>query len=287
MKTQQKLIRSYFKTLSGIAPGIAAAHAFRLFQTTRKKPMSEEETKFYKRAERYIICREKEDLIAYQMGNPYGELVFLIHGWESNAGSMAGIAYALVQCGYNVISFDLPAHGNSRLKRTNLIECSRAFEDLLNYFKPQNFSVISHSFGSAVTTYTLSRSGFTADRLVYLTSPDQLLDIFEGFRRQIDLGDKAYHYFLKRAEQIIPESLEELGVSNMLKKTGYKDLLLIHDKMDKMIPYEYSRQMALLMNNTSLKTFENIGHYRMLWNTEVILAILQEWQRIREAEFSF
>ena len=40
------------------------------------------------------------------------KLVFLLHGWESNAGSLSKIAFSLSKNNYRVISFDLPGHAN-------------------------------------------------------------------------------------------------------------------------------------------------------------------------------
>jgi len=278
MKTKLLFIRNLFTVLSVVAPAIAAQLAFRLFQTTRKKTMTEKERSFYQNAERFIICHEKEDIIAYRLGNPLGKLVFLVHGWESNAGSMAAIAYSMVQQGFNVIAFDLPAHGHSRLKRTNLLESSHVFKTILDYFNPMEFSVISHSFGSAVTSYTLSHSKHIPKQLVFLTSPNQILDIFEDFRDLIGLGSNAYRLFLKRIQSIIPEPLSEVTVLNMNKTIGYQDLLLIHDRYDKIIPFAYSQRMLENLDNTYLEPFEKIGHYRMLWNPNVVIKILSHWQ---------
>lgn len=282
METQLKIIRTSFKLLSRIMPELAGKFAFRLFQTTRKKRMSAQEMAFYQNAERFIICHEKEDIIAYRLGNPTGKLVFLVHGWESNAGSMAGIAYSLVQCGFNVITFDLPAHGHSRLRRTNLMECYYAFKAVLDYFKPRNFSVISHSFGSAVSSYTLSKTVYEPEHLVFLTSPDHILDIFEDFSRMVSLGEKAYYHFLKIVQSIVPEPLSQVAVSQMTQDISYKSLLLIHDRFDKIIPFGNSVRFYQQLDNTVLEPFERIGHYRMLWNDDVIYSILNHWQNNAE-----
>jgi len=53
--------------------------------------------------------------------------VILVHGWDSNAGSMSKIAEALVKKNKRVIAFNLPGHAFSKSSSTNLIECKDAF----------------------------------------------------------------------------------------------------------------------------------------------------------------
>ena len=286
MKNLLKLIRAFFSGLSVIAPGMAARLAFLLFQTPMNKSMSEREESFYKNAERFIICHEKEDIIAYRLGNPSGKMVFLVHGWESNAGSLAAIAYSLVQQGFNVISFDLPAHGHSRLTRTNLLRSYQVFKAILDYFNPREFSVIAHSFGSAVTSYTLSHSKHVPSQLVYLTAPDRILDIFDHFRKTVKLGDRAYAKFLSIAQSLFEDHLSDMNVSEMTARINYDDLLLIHDRYDKILPYEYSERIYHKLDRVYLETFEKIGHYRMLWNPNVTISILSHWHNNIAAEMS-
>ena len=51
--------------------------------------------------------------------------------------------------------------------------------------------------------------------------------------------------------------------------------LLIHDQYDKVIPFENSKRIALKNpKKTKLIKHQNIGHYKMLWNNNVVEDIL-------------
>ena len=64
-----------------------------------------------------------EDLHCYEFGNPNENLVFLVHGWDSNAGSLSRFETELASNNYRIISFDLPAHTNTKETHTNLYIC--------------------------------------------------------------------------------------------------------------------------------------------------------------------
>jgi pimeloyl-ACP methyl ester carboxylesterase len=69
--------------------------------------------------------------------------------------------------------------------------------------------------------------------------------------------------------------METLKIEDKLKLIKFKHLWLIHDKYDKVIPYKNSIQIQNAVPNSTLITFEHIGHYRMLWNKEVIETVIK------------
>jgi len=265
------LIKSYFRIASIMSPRLAARHAFTLFQKTAKKKFKSKEETFYNSSSTFSAEGKHGIITCYENGDPSGELVILVHGWNSNAGSMSGIGNALVDKGYHVISFDLPAHGKSKEKYTNMIYCKDALEAVLRSVSTdQPISIVAHSFGSLVSAYTLSTMTIRVKNLVYLTCPDKVSFIFEEFRDTIGLGDKAYELMVNKTEQILKENLEEVTVLNKLELTNYEKLVLIHDVHDKVLPYSNSIRIVESLPDTTLFSFEKVGHYRMLWNTEII-----------------
>ena len=170
-----KLIRLSFRILSFVWPKMAGKLAFRLFQVPRNKSFRNREKAFFEKARHFVVPHPTEDIDAYELGNPDGKLVLLVHGWDSNAGSLSKIAGELAVRGYRVVTFNLPAHGTSKLKRANLILCAGAMRALLDFLNPtEPFSIVTHSFGSAVSSYTLAKAPYIVDRFVMLTSPNRL-----------------------------------------------------------------------------------------------------------------
>ena len=271
MNTDLILLRTYFGWTSMINPDKAAKKSFRLFQKVRRKSIREREEHFFASTRAFKVQTDKEPIDCFELGDPAGDVVLLVHGWDSNAGSMAMIANAFAKKNKRVISFNLPGHAFSKSSHTNLVECKDAFiavVEFLNLKAP--FSVVAHSFGSAVSTYALSKSNYQVDKLVLLTNPNKIETIFKDFKNGIGLGNRAYKKLLKITHERLGESLDSLSVQENLKKIRYNDLLLIHDKFDKVLPYLHSQQVNNEIENARLVTIENIGHYKMLWNPEVI-----------------
>ena len=276
MKLILIFLRSYFKIMSRLDARLAAKQAFKLFQKPRNRPFKKREKKFYDSSETFVAQSDLGDIICYEKGDPYGEVVLLVHGWDSNAGSMSGIGNVLALEGFHIISFDLPAHGKSSLKYSNLHACKIALEAVLKRVKPfEPVSVIAHSFGSAVSGYTFSSGKYKIKNLVYLASPNRIKTIFTNYKEMISLGDEAYQLMVNAATEILSEPVEGIVVMLKTRQIDYEKATLIHDCYDKILPYENSARMAAFLPRSELISFEHIGHYRMLWNTEVIEKIVK------------
>lgn len=271
MKTILKLISLYIKTLSVVSNDLAVRVAFNIFQRPSQRKIRKHEQEFLDANPPKDIYTPDGRVKYYELGDPNGPLVILVHGWESNAASLSGIGAALVDKGFHVVSFDTPAHGLSEEKRANLMTMANHMRAVLNHFHPiKPFSVVAHSFGSITSSYALSKENYKINHLIYLTTPMNLKEIFLEYKEMVSLNAKVYTGMVEMAESILGESLDEI---TMIKKTSfidYKQLTLIHDHQDKMLPYTFSEQLAERLDRTELIPLDNSGHYRMLWDKRVI-----------------
>ncbi|MCG8576316.1 MAG: alpha/beta hydrolase [Flavobacteriales bacterium] len=268
---QLALIRTYFGFTSLVDPTTAAYKSFKLFQKVKIKKVRKREEVFYDTISVTEIPYHKEPIRLYETGNPEGDLVLLIHGWESNAGSMSQIGNELAQIGKRVVSFDLPGHAYYESASTNLLECKEAMMTVLNHLNPQKpFSTISHSFGSAVTAFCLAEADYEVDKMIFLTGPNKVENVFNEFKEVIGLGGKAYKKLLEITHDKLGQPIENISIQRNLKKINYRKLLMIHDRYDKVLPFSNSAEINDTIENSQLIGMEKIGHYRMLWNEEVI-----------------
>lgn len=274
MSSQLKMIQSYFKILSVVSPNYAAKQGIKVFSKVRLKKIKTKEVEFFTLSKAFNVPFEgHKDLQCYEMGNPNGKLIFLIHGWDSNVGSLTLFAKGLLETNsYRIIGMSLPAHGYHNEKRTNMVESGNAFETLVNYINPTAlFDVVSHSFGSGVTTMMLANSDFKADKIVFLTAPNKVKNIFDDFKDFIKLGDKAYAKLLEIAKRdILHEPIEDYTIAKKLGFATYNDLLIIHDEFDKILPFKNTKEILEMNPSIKLHKMQKIGHYRMLWNPEVV-----------------
>lgn len=280
-------IRSYFKTLSAIAPKTAAAQAAKLFQRPQKRKLRAPEKLFYAEYEPAKVEYAEGSYHTFEWGNPEGELVILVHGWNSNAGSMAGVGHRLARAGYKVVAIDLPGHGLSVSSSTNLVRMASALEHLLLSLNGQPFSIVSHSMGSAVTSYALRNTGVAANKLIYLTSPNSMSAIFEEYRDTIGLGHNAYPYLVSIVEAILDENMEGATVPVFLNEATYDSLLIVHDRTDRVIPFDNAVDIYARTKSSRYLPLEQMGHYRMLWTEEVIDIVEDEMEGVLAPRYGF
>jgi pimeloyl-ACP methyl ester carboxylesterase len=268
-----QLIKIYFKSLSYFFPALAARQAFELFQRTRpfSRRFRKREMSFYKKARKFNVPGIPENTPAYELGNPKGDLVILVHGWDSNAGSMGRIADFLAGEGKRVIALDLPAHGNSKMKKANIYLCKESLRSLVHFLNPDHpFDLVTHSFGSAVAAFAFWASTYRISHWVMLSSPNRMRDIFLEFKTTICLGNRAYRHLENKGNLILNERISDLSVANWIKEIKVEKLMIIHDKFDRILPYSNSEAIQNENPVADLKPLEEIGHYRMLNSPEVM-----------------
>lgn len=283
MKTIQNLLRTYFQLMSVISPRKAAQQAIQLFQKTQKDRPKAQEISFYQYSRPFQVASEVEAVNCFEIGPKDGPLVLLVHGWNSRAGSMGAIGFRLMKKGYRVVGIDLPGHGKSQLKYTNLIIMEKALRAVIQHLDPQApISVVAHSFGSAVTSFTLSKMDIEVKNLIFLTSPNKISTVFTTYASQIGLSAKAFAYMKQEFIQIFRTSWDDFVIQDFIAQIPYQSLLMIHDKADKAIPYKNGVEFVESLDRSRLHTLEKVGHYRMLWNKGVIDTIANEFEGKRE-----
>ena len=266
-----KLIKLYYQLISILSPKFAAKSAFELFKTVRKKDIRPREMPFYEQAKKYELQFENENLHVYEFGDSKNDTVILVHGWDSNAGSLFKFIEPLLEKNKHIICLNLPAHAHYKSSKTTLVECKNAIKTLIESLPNHHtISIISHSFGSAVTGYALGELGISVNNLFFLTSPNKIVKVFTEFKAVIGLGNKAYNYLITMTNNVLKESVDGLVIHTKLKQASFNHLYLFHDTNDKVISIKNSQEINDNISNSSLKSYKNIGHYRMLWNNELI-----------------
>ncbi len=274
MKYYLIAIRHYLNFLSFLAPNFAGKQAVLVFSKVRKKSIRRKEQEFFDQADPFWVEREGENISCYELGNPEGKLLFLVHGWESNPGCFTQFLPHLGK--YRIIAFTLPSHAHNKETHTHLYECKDAFKLVLNHLAPtQEFHVVAHSLGSSVATFALSETNYKADKLVFLSANNDMIQVFQDFQKLLGFNNRVFDLLAKRIEKITGTKLAEMAVESRLKRVKFNELLLIHDKYDKIIPFEKSETLSKNVPNSTLIPFERIGHYRMLWNNEVLAEVLK------------
>jgi pimeloyl-ACP methyl ester carboxylesterase len=231
-----------------------------------------------KLAENISFTIDGVNIAAYRFGKKTSadaKRIILVHGWMSGARYMLAMVDPLLALGHEVVCFDLPAHGQSSGNSTNLVACSKALDGLMDRLGGTDI-IIAHSFGGAVTAFTLSRlrhQGLGQNgKIILIASPNQLSSVTALFSRAIGLSIAAQKVYEARLCAGIGEHLDEMDGNRMYAKAGYP-LHILHCVDDLEVSVDQSRRYLALGNSTKLTELKGLGHRRILYHREAIEAL--------------
>ncbi|MDX1585210.1 MAG: alpha/beta hydrolase [Balneolaceae bacterium] len=265
-------IRRLLQLLFATVPPLAVRAAFRLFCYPAFDKIRNREQAIRSRAEIRAenVGGKTIKLFRWGSGN---KTALLVHGWEGNAGSLGGFVEPLTNNGFRVISFDGPAHGESSGYFTNLVEFSGVVGDLMKRVGPID-AVISHSFGSGAAVLALHRNPEIQLRnLVMVTAPDELKHVIREFSELMHLTDQQHQRLVRFISKRFGVPARELVLHKMIPEIRVDRVMLLHDPEDRVLPFSGARRIAEASNKLQLVKAENRGHYRILWDSDLIRTV--------------
>lgn len=196
-----------------------------------------------------------------------GPKILLIHGWDGRGSQLGFFVEPLVNAGFQVIAIDGPAHGDSPGQRTNLGEFARKLLDI-EVELGQPYGVIAHSFGGPAILVAIDR-GFSLNKLVLISAPSELQDLFNRFHQLMQLSSKARKHFQDYIEETAKIKLNEISLRNILREIQ-QPILVIHDKNDEEVPYEDALKLTEGLKEYDHLFTEGLGHRRILKSEQVL-----------------
>jgi pimeloyl-ACP methyl ester carboxylesterase len=255
-------LRLFFAALSRVSPGAAGRLALRLFCTPRRHHRPTWEADIADAGTRVHVGPH---LAARAFGS--GPLVLLVHGWEGRGTQLGRFVEPLVRAGFRVIAVDLPAHGDSAGRTTDLIECTEAVRKVGRDVGPLA-AVVTHSFGGAITTLALER-GLDASAVVLIASPSSIDDVLRRFEKLIGLSRAAAHAFRTEIQHRTRVKLADVEIFERVARLNVP-ALIVHDRGDGEVPFHDAERLAARWPGATLVPTEGLGHRRILKDDDVI-----------------
>lgn len=262
-------LRRVFTAVSGVAPGLAAWAAERLWFTPPRPKISKEARSLLARGTPIPLRTDGRKVAAWSFGS--GRPVALMHGWGGYAGQLSPFVEPLVAAGFQVVAFDALAHGASPSSRTG-VRLSTFF-DFANGLAAVRakvgplHAVVAHS-GGAIATGIALRAGLEVDRLVLLapmTRPRQYAALFS---QALGLDARVSEQWQQRALERIGLTWDELDVTG--PKTPRKPALVVHSTDDKEVPFADGEALAASWPGSTLVPVAGLGHRRILRDVGVV-----------------
>jgi len=266
------LKKSFIRLGSSLFPGYFTEKAYDILVNPQVRKLREHELEVLNKSKQSILSFQEFSIKTY-VWNEGSKPVLLVHGWEGQAGNFADIIDALVSAGFTVHSFDAPSHGFSSRGETSLIEFTQLVGEMIKITEAQK--VVSHSFGGVATTSALFQNReLSLKKYGMLTTPDRFSQRLDQVEDQVGITKKVRDRLAARMEAELGMKSEELNVSDWVKEINVEQAKIWHGKSDRVIPLFQSKTVTDAWPAASLQEVENVGHFAILRDQNVISEVV-------------
>ena len=265
-----KLVRFGFNTIGRIFPEKASQIAIKLFGTPRLRARHKVSDDLIDGAKKSSILVNKLNIKLYEWGAG-DKTVLLVHGWESRGTALRTFVPNIIEAGFKVIAFDAPAHGDSDGKHATLLSFAEVISTIIKQ-SGNIHSIIAHSFGGPTSIYAIANMGIkqSIPKVVLVATPSKISVPVNQAIDILNLSPKTTVKFIQKLEDILQMPIAELTVANFAKKADIKEVLIIHDKKDKMVSINSAMAHFKAFKQSQLVTTEGLGHYLIMKDKKVI-----------------
>lgn len=262
------------KLLEAISPKLATLFAAKLFTTPikHKIPKRELHMEQNSRQSKLLVSSIKKEITVYEYGEAKKKIL-LVHGWSGRGTQLVKIADELLKMGYQVISFDAPAHGKSEGKMTLMPEFIASILEIEKQFGPFEFA-IGHSLGG-MSILNAIKQGFKVKKAVTIGSGDIIKDIIDDFISNLKLQPKIGIMLKQHFEKKFGEPMEDYS-SHLAAQAVKIPVLVIHDKDDNDVAVKTAYNIDKHLENSELIITEGLGHRKILGN-EIVINKIKEF----------
>ena len=198
--------------------------------------------------------------------------VLLAHGWAGYGLQFASMIEALLEAGYEVVTFDQAAHGASSGDAVTLPEFARTVRHVADTLGPF-YAVIGHSLGGAATAFALSR-GLVAERAVLIAAPANAELEIQRFARYLHIPEAVRAQMQRAIEFDEGVRMAEMRATTVAPLIG-TPALLVHDQLDREVSADCALEYAAHWRGARLMSTRGLGHVRILRDAGVIAEIIR------------
>ncbi len=255
----------YTKTMTKALRILAPNFAKKIARKTLFSPKSTE-TNWPNHVQQFNTKTKFGNIKTYRYGEGEDKCIWLVHGWSGSAFDFWPLMQKLEEKGYSTITFDFPAHGNSKGTFSSLPQMIKIFDEMANsFFEPS--LVITHGMGASTIANSKWLNKYKSD--ILLISP--ILDTLELLQELVqrsgfdqELFEQAI-YELNNREKVILSNLKAIPAFERFNG----ELKVIHDREDALAPLTMSEQLSTSTDATLITT-NKLGHKKILRSKRVI-----------------
>ncbi|ARS38632.1 hypothetical protein CA265_02620 [Sphingobacteriaceae bacterium GW460-11-11-14-LB5] len=196
--------------------------------------------------------------------------VLLTHGWASKALDFYELITELLKVDdLEIIAFDAPGNGSSISEFSNLMLYADSVKSIaLNYAQPD--VLIGHSLGGMANVIALQELGYSPDLLISIAPLIRLKENFEQSLDSVNISPKDQDIFFSNFVKEFPVAASHFNLTELYQLNAEIDHFLAFDPADHISPYAFLKEFMDKYPAIQAKSFEDVGHYKILRSAEVI-----------------
>ena len=263
-----KLILFTAKLLEAISPKLATLFSVKLFTTPIKHKIPKREWHMVSKSDKQRVwvphIKKEIQLYCYGTGS---KKILIVHWWSGRGTQLVQIADGLLDEGYQVISFDAPAHGKSQGKKTIMTEFIASILEIDKLHGPFEFA-IGHSLGG-MSLLNAIKQNLNLKKAVIISSGDLIQDILDDFVLKLKLRPEISQMMKRYFEKKYGEPMENYAASAAAQSVKIP-VLIIHDENDTDVNVKAAYNIQKHLQNSELMITERLGHRKILGDSNVI-----------------
>ncbi|MCG8015738.1 MAG: alpha/beta hydrolase [Candidatus Thiodiazotropha sp. 'RUGA'] len=274
-------MRKLFGILGWVAPKLTGKLALRLFMTPPRFPSPRRERLAVQNSHLQFQQINGQQIAVYRWGE--GKPILFSHGWGGRGSHFHALVDILVEAGYQAVTFDAPAHGQSSGKRTNMLEVTNTLVTLAESLGPLK-AVVGHSFGSGIALLAMNRFQIAAEKLILFSCFDDIYWVTDQFGEAFGMNSEVIDAMRDEAQRRYAKQLGRAWQWRDLSplktiQTIEHEILLLHDREDLEVPYRHAENLLAVAAQARLHTTTGLGHKKILRDQSCLqtcLAFIQQ-----------
>jgi pimeloyl-ACP methyl ester carboxylesterase len=261
VRVKEHALRGAFRTLEHTAPAIGARWADRWWfalPSSRVGDLPPGSTAFE-------VQSQGSTVRGHRWGS--GPVVYLVHGWGGNETQLAMLVPPLVAAGFTVVSHDAPSHGSSdpgaHVGQSHAVEMGKALDAVAAVYGPAH-AVVAHSMGGLATGLALRYGWLGTGRLALVAPMVRIGDHLPVLEQGLGFGPRTRKHLNGRAYRRVGLAVEDVDFVRLADDIDRPELLVIHDREDRLARYASAVQLVEHWDGARLTTTEGLGHQRIL-----------------------
>lgn len=269
-------LKLFFTISSRITPFIAVRVAEKLFTTPFHSKRRDVEHEMLESAERFLIPMGKSrQLTGYRWGEKTDPVILLIHGWMATGTCFINFIDPLLTKGYQVISYDAIAHGETAGVSVSLTEWADTVVAVMNELGKVH-CIMGHSLGAGAIVIASSLK-LETDKVILISPVADISKVTDQFAKALSIPKKIMEKMHQYAWKKYYSSASKYGANwgEIFESDFQVPTLIIHDINDKEIDVSNARKLAKQWAWAEIMETKRLGHRRILLDPDVITRSLK------------